>query len=136
MDADTRRQMIFNVLTVNNDVTAATEINTIGSSANLAFEWLVGDDELYLCPDDMKIIQRYVVGKIYFQTNGDSWDHCSRPSSSTNLAQCNPAETSPEGPLQGQPWLDASHECDWAFIRCRPDNCITHIEVGEYIVKA
>ena len=84
MDAASRRQMIFDILTVENNVTPAAEINTTGSSANLAFEWLVGEDELYLCPDAPKIIQRYVVAKIYFQSNGDDWKECSRPSSSSN----------------------------------------------------
>ena len=125
MDPNTRRQMIFDILTVDNDVTPADEINTVGSSANLAFEWLVGTDALYLCPDNMKIIQRYVIAKLYFQSSGDQW------------LQCRQAGVGPAPPCDvadiyvGTNWLDASHECDWAFIQCRPDNCITHIEVDE-----
>lgn len=124
--------MILDILTVTNDVTPVDEINTIGSSANLAFEWLVGEDELYLCPDDPKIIQRYVIGKIYFQGTGDQWTQCSRPSSSISPnPTCEPEETSSEGTLQGLHWLNSAQECDWAFIRCREDLCITHIEVDD-----
>jgi len=127
MDEETRRQMIFNILTVDNDVTPAAEINDVGSSANLAFEWLVGEDALYLCPDEPKIIQRYVLAKIYFQSNGDDWLQCSRPGN-----VCAPG-SSDFGPLGGEDWLSPVNECDWAFLRCNNDNCITHIEVGKYI---
>ena len=127
MDEEMRRQMIFNILTVDNDVTPAAEINDVGSSANLAFEWLVGEDALYLCPDEPKIIQRYVLAKIYFQSNGDDWLQCSRPGN-----VCAPG-SSDFGPLGGADWLSPVNECDWAFLRCNNDNCITHIEVGKYI---
>jgi len=127
MDEEARRQMIFNILTVDNDVTPAAEINDVGSSANLAFEWLVGEDALYLCPDEPKIIQRYVLAKIYFQSNGDDWLQCSRPGN-----VCAPG-SSDFGPLGGADWLSPVNECDWAFLRCNDDNCITHIEVGKYI---
>ena len=126
--------MILDVLTVDNNVTPATEINTPGSAANLAFEWLVGTDALYLCPDDMKIIQRYVIAKLYFQTNGDQWLQCRRAQNNAPDPICAPIETSPEGTLQGNNWLDDTQECEWAFLRCRQDGCITHIEVGKKII--
>jgi len=131
LDVNTRREMILDVLSVQNDVTPAAEILTVGTSANLAFEWVVGQDELYLCPDDPKIIQRYVIAKLYFQTSGDQWINCSRAVENGPDPVCAPQETSPEGTLQGNNWLDSSQECDWAFIRCRPDTCITHIEVDQ-----
>ena len=125
-----RRKMMLSVLTADNNVTSIENINMIGSSSNLAFEWLVGEDELYLCPDDPNIIQRYVLAKLYFNTNGNEWIHCSRKQNAT-IPECSPTETSPEGSLQGENWLSASNECEWAFIRCRSDKNITHIEVGK-----
>lgn len=111
-------------------VTSLEEIQAANSAANLAFEWLVGEDDLYLCPDDPKLIQRYVVGKIYFQQEGDTWLECSNPEyTSQNSVTCNPPSFG--NPLNGNPWLDASHECDWAFITCNADLCITRIEVDD-----
>ena len=51
--------MIFDILA---DITSPNEIDEPNSSANLAFEWLVGHDQLYLCPDDPKLKRRYDVG--------------------------------------------------------------------------
>ena len=111
-------------------VTSAEELLEPNSSANLAFEWLVGQDAYYICPDDSKVIQRYVVAKIYFQQEGDAWLECSNPSYSLD------AEPTCDTPaynaaLAGDVWLDESHECDWAFITCNTDMCITKIEVDD-----
>eukprot|EP00814_Leptocylindrus_danicus_P001259 CAMPEP_0116024108 /NCGR_PEP_ID=MMETSP0321-20121206/12092_1 /TAXON_ID=163516 /ORGANISM="Leptocylindrus danicus var. danicus, Strain B650" /LENGTH=533 /DNA_ID=CAMNT_0003495719 /DNA_START=77 /DNA_END=1678 /DNA_ORIENTATION=- len=126
----TRRDMIFDILTP--EVVSGAMINDVGSSANLAFEWLVGEDDLYICPDDPKVIQRFVMGKIYFQMNGDDWLQCSRPStSSDNKPSC---DVPPNQGYEGAEWLDAGHECDWAYVKCNTDRCITHIEVDENLV--
>lgn len=131
MDPLTRRDMIFNVLAP--VVTPAAVINDVGSSANRAFEWLVGEDGYYVCPNDPKLIQRYVMGKIYFQMNGDDWLQCSRPSTSNDpTPSCNvPANQG----YEGAEWLDAANECEWAFVKCDAGKCITHIEVDENLVK-
>lgn len=113
-------------------VTSAVEMNTIDSSASLSFEWLVNKDALYLCPDDEKLIQRYVVAKIYFQQEGDTWLECSNPDYTSLIdPSCDPEDYSELGVLKGNPWLDSSHECDWAFITCNDDQCITKIEVDD-----
>jgi len=130
VDPITRRDLIFNIIAP--DVTSPEELNDVGSSANLAFEWLVGDDTYYICPDDAKVIQRYVVAKIYFQQEGENWIECSHPdySSSPDDPSCNPDETN-GNILGGTTWMDGTHECDWAFITCDSDLCITQIEVDE-----
>eukprot|EP00814_Leptocylindrus_danicus_P007990 CAMPEP_0116024416 /NCGR_PEP_ID=MMETSP0321-20121206/12299_1 /TAXON_ID=163516 /ORGANISM="Leptocylindrus danicus var. danicus, Strain B650" /LENGTH=239 /DNA_ID=CAMNT_0003496133 /DNA_START=1 /DNA_END=720 /DNA_ORIENTATION=+ len=72
---------------------------------------------------------------MYFQMNGDLWLECSRPSTSDNQPpSCDPPLQNGQNVLDGLPWLDASQECEWAFIRCRPDGCITHIEVDNNAV--
>ena len=130
VDPITRRDLIYNIIAP--DVTSSEELNDVGSSANLAFEWLVGDDTYYICPDDAKVIQRYVVAKIYFQQEGENWIECSHPdySSSPDDPSCNPDETN-GNILAGTSWMDGTHECDWAFITCDSDLCITQIEVDE-----
>jgi len=130
VDPITRRDLIYNIIAP--DVTSPEELNDVGSSANLAFEWLVGDDTYYICPDDAKIIQRYVVAKMYFQQEGENWIECSHPdySSSPDDPSCNPDESN-GNVLGGTTWMDGTHECDWAFITCDSDLCITQIEVDE-----
>jgi len=127
--------MIFDVL----KAVSPSELDLLDDStaAYLSFEWLVDDDAYLVCPDDEKLIQRYVLGKLYFQTMGDQWIECSRPSSSTKPnPTCNtPTVSSGKPALDGSPWLDPSHECDWAFINCNDDLCVTRIEVDENCVS-
>jgi hypothetical protein len=40
-----------------------------GKAAN----WLIGEDELLVCPDDEKLIQRFALAVIYFATNRHGW---------------------------------------------------------------
>lgn len=150
MDAETRRSMIYDVIAVDNDVVTPAMVHTPGSSARNAFEWLVGTDAYYICPDDPKLIQRYVTAKLHFQTIGAGWDECSGLPDDFVSTPGTAPDPVPEGPpaetpitidlerscdtvneYEGENWLDAANECEWAFIRCDDDACITHIEVDE-----
>lgn len=107
-------------------------MNDIYSSARLAFEWLVGQDAFYICPDDEKLLQRYVVSKLYFQQEGDSWLECSNSNYTIHRnPSCNPPDYTGLNLLAGESWLSSVHECDWAFITCNDEQCITKIEVDE-----
>lgn len=65
------------------------------------------------------------MGKIYYQTNGDNWDYCGVQSE-----DCVPQDNSQDGlDLSGDSWLSGSDVCDWAFINCDLEDCVTHIEV-------
>jgi len=122
-----RYDELVNILTP--DVTALADLEEVGSSANLALNWLV-DENRCIQPQEWKVIQRYIVGKIYFQMHGDSWLECSRPDTSVDS---NPTCDKWDWP-DGLPWMDVVDECEWAFIRCRSDGRITDIEIRENAV--
>jgi len=98
--------------TLRGSVSNAALLNTPGTPQNSAAEWLIGTDELYVCPDDNKctVIQRYVMGLFYYTTVGDSWTQCSQ-----NDDTC------------ANPFLSSVDECDWFGITCNNDQCVTEI---------
>jgi len=94
-----RRQEIQTII---ESVSDPTEVALVGSSRNLAFEWLVEEDELFLCPDSSNLVQRFVIALFYFATGGDNWSQCSQ----TDLA------------CVGTPLLSGVNECSWYGIFC------------------
>eukprot|EP00978_Attheya_sp_CCMP212_P000227 scaffold430_cov49-Attheya_sp.AAC.5 len=107
LDPAVRRENI--IATLFPTVTPMTEFEDTNSAARQAFEWLVESDEFYICPEDPQLVQRYIVGKMYFQMNGDGWTDCA-----SNGDTC---EASYEI-LNGTKWLEPVHECEWAFLVC------------------
>lgn len=112
LPAATRRSQILDVL--RGDVSKPNELNKGGSPQNLAFNWLVDDDAFGICPDDEKLIQRYVMALFYFSTDGSSWTECGQV-----------------GGCAGTNFLSGTHECDWAGISCNNDDCVTEIVFEE-----
>ena len=127
-----RRQLLRNI--IEPILSPTNDLDDIGSPAYLAFEWLVEEDGYHICPAELesKIIQRFIVAKLYFEQEGETWFECSSPEYSYySNPTCNPTIQNDDGHLDGTPWLDSSHECDWAFLTCDEDQCITKIEVDE-----
>jgi len=127
-----RRQLLRNI--IEPILSPTSDLDDIGSPAYLAFEWLVEEDGYHICPAELesKIIQRFIVAKLYFEQEGETWFECSSPEYSYySNPTCNPTIQNDDGHLDGTPWLDSSHECDWAFLTCDEDLCITKIEVDE-----
>lgn len=126
----TRRAQIFEILA---SITPQVELDDVTTPAGKALTWLLEDDALQLCAkdNDEHLIQRYVIVKLYFQTNGDGWLECSRPLTSGVASSCNP----PSSLLDGTAWLDVTaHECDWAFLTCSNNQEITRIEIDDNFV--
>ena len=134
MSPTTRKELIFDIL---KPVSGLNELGNSTSSAGMAFDWLIDEDAFFICPDDEKIVQRYVLAKLYFQTTGDTWLECSRPSTSQKQnPSCFVPEVFEDRPsLEGSPWLNSTHECNWAFVTCDIDLCVTRIEVDENSVS-
>mmetsp|Transcript_3401 Transcript_3401/g.6207 ORF Transcript_3401/g.6207 Transcript_3401/m.6207 type:complete len:485 (-) Transcript_3401:153-1607(-) len=107
LDPTVRRENI--IATLFPMVTPMTEFEDTKSAARQAFEWLVESDEFYICPEDPQLVQRYIVGKIYFQMNGDGWTDCD-----SNGDMCEASYDI----LNGTKWLEPVHECEWAFLLC------------------
>lgn len=114
-----------------------------GSPQDSALNWLINEDGLFLCPDDPKIEQRYVLAVFYYSTEGDDWAACGAPSDLTNENEimdanedCTITVTPPPDifatiPLTSNTdaWLTPVNECEWAGIACNADTlCADRIE--------
>lgn len=85
--------------------------------------WLIFQDGLRLCPDDPKILQRWVLAVMYFSTGGNDWRLCS----ATGTDACGTLS-----PFVGKLRFLSDHsECTWAGISCDVAECVTEIEFGK-----
>jgi hypothetical protein len=86
-----------------------------------ATTWLIDNDSWQGCPDDPKLVQRWVLAVMYFSTNGDNWYQCSASLTSTDICGS-------EDPFVGATrFLAPVQECAWAGISCI-NNCVTQVE--------
>mmetsp|Transcript_21429 Transcript_21429/g.24822 ORF Transcript_21429/g.24822 Transcript_21429/m.24822 type:complete len:433 (+) Transcript_21429:406-1704(+) len=145
---------VCNGLTMRERAQQLTEIAR-GASGNImgrntpqrmALEWLIQFDLFFVCPDDPKALQRYILAVFYFSTDGDNWDECSAPddfSDPQSIAQANANCNVVTTPIVGgdlnpsflptiegtDAWLTPVYECNWAGIACRQETlCVDRIE--------
>jgi hypothetical protein len=100
-------------------------IRDLAEPQGLATTWLIGEDSLFICPDDLDILQRWSLAVVYFSTGGDAWFQCS----------ANPAAVDGcgvEAPfVNATQFLSGTSECNWAGISCL-DGSVTFIDFGKY----
>lgn len=80
-----------------------------------AYEWLVYDDDKFVCPNDDTLVQRYILAVLYFATTGDAWDRCYRGDN-----ECREEENA-------EPYLSTSSECEWYGSECFADGLIESV---------
>jgi len=104
-----RRSQILDIL---NTVSDPNLLSTSGTPENDASDWLIGQDSFTVCPEDTKLIQRYVMALFYYSTEGESWSSCG------------------QGDLgcAGTVFLAPTFECEWFGLTCNQEDCITEIE--------
>lgn len=117
-----RSSLIMGVLETVADPSDLRDQTTIQGQAAA---WLIGEDELLVCPDDEKLIQRFALAVIYFATNGDSWLQCSANPLATDA--CGMEDPFKPGASR---FLSAENECQWAGISCDSQLCVEEIEFG------
>ena len=84
-----------------------------------AYEWLVYDDDKFVCPNDDTLVQRYILAVLYFATTGDAWDRCYRGDN-----ECRDEE-------DAEPYLSVSSECEWYGSECFADGLIESVTLGK-----
>lgn len=98
----------------------------IESPQSNAMNWLITEDELFVCPgvNDKKLLQRYAMAVFYFSTEGEGWKECFSGDDACG---------STDNDFEGQkPFLSGVNECEWAGINaCNADKCITKIVFEE-----
>ena len=120
-----------------------------GSPQDIALEWLIQTDPYFVCPDDPKALQRYILALFYYSTDGDDWEECSAPedpNDANSIDEANDNCSIMTTPIAGGrlnpsflpttegtfAWLTPVYECEWAGITCRVDTtCVDRIEFGE-----
>ena len=98
---------------------SATVFGISSSPQYRALDWLVETDPAYICPgvnNTVNLIQRYVLGVLYFETGGDSWTSCSAGSQTG---------------CDDDPFFSASNECLWEGILCDFDGHIRGIHLAK-----
>ena len=114
-------------------VSSPSDVDTPGSPQFLATNWIIEEDPEFLCPQDPRLIQRYVMAVFYYSTRGDRWTQCSAPDDPSDTDSVQEANdmcmiTVPGG--QGSnAWLTPSNECTWGGIGCSMDDVITRLEM-------
>jgi len=115
---DVREEEILAIL---DSVADPSEIRDLNLPQGLATEWLLNEDDFFVCPDTPKLVQRWVLAVTYFSTGGDSWIQCSANASAVDICGT-------EDPFLGKTeFLSPDQECSWAGISCI-DGCVTEIE--------
>lgn len=114
-------------------ISTASEVDTPGTPQNLASDWLINSDPLYVCPDDPRVTQRYVMGVFYFSTRGNRWRSCNAPTDFGDPAAIDAANEGciialPEGGSDA--WLTPGDECNWGGLLCDEQNLISRIDFG------
>lgn len=80
-------------------------------------EWITDYDELYLCPGDENLKQRYILSLVFFGASGGNWSSCDNNSTNTTCTAF--------------PFLSPIHECEWTGVGCDSNNYITSIHLDE-----
>ena len=106
-----------------------------------AMQWILHKDQRQILADDPLLIQRYILVYFYFATtqNGKGWLSCNPPKPGTNedefclFQEYFPGEDSASYMYNSVParrWVDKTHECSWAGIRCDGLNQTVEIDLG------
>ena len=113
---------------------SVSEMETPGSPQFLASEWIVKVDPSRLCPQDPRLIQRYISAVFYYSTEGNEWIECSAPTNLTDPVtiqaandKCNVAITGGNS-QNSNAWLTGSSECTWGGLGCNSGDAIERIE--------
>jgi hypothetical protein len=120
-------------------ISIATDVDTPGTPQNLALDWLINYDSMFLCPDDPIVRQRYVMGVFYYSTRGNRWRQCRAPTDLSDpvaIEQSN-FECNIAVPLGGSDaWLTPSSECNWGGLLCNEENQVSRIDFGRCRIAA
>jgi hypothetical protein len=110
-------------------------LDTEGTPQNEAFQWMVGGDPNYLCPNDPMLSQRYSLVVFYYSTNGNRWTQCEAPVDASDEALVEEAnercDLDPLPDSGSNAWLTPGSECEWAGVVCNDDGIIEQLDMGK-----
>lgn len=117
-------------------VSTTADLNDPDSAQGMALNWITNEDaiEPVLCPDDAKLLQRYIMAVFYFGMGGGTWDQCNAPADFNNQQAidnanelCNRLVTpfpipNRIGETSTDAWLSPVNECFWGGLACYGDD--------------
>jgi len=106
-----RSSMLLDMLSLTSSMLALTDTSAPQYQARM---WLEKDDGAQLCPnqvEEARIIQRYIVGLIYYAFGGNNWTNCRAQGAGSCFQEDSTS-------IPAIPFLDASHECLWFGLTC------------------
>eukprot|EP00957_Ditylum_brightwellii_P025446 1924021-Ditylum_brightwellii.AAC.1 len=126
---ETRAVQIFEILrTVSNP----NDLENPNTPEGQAFDWIVFDDDLFLCPDNATLTQRYVMAVLYYATDGDNWTICSNTEEGTANCGIVTGDFSSGFNFESRPaYLTAVSECEWFGNSCDENGAMKSIQLGE-----
>jgi len=122
LDTIDREQTMNNILRSLSENQSYFENPT--SPHSYALEWITHEhdsNDIYLCPDSINLIQRYVVVLLYFQTGGDNWNYCARDEENGGLCVADN--------VQRNSFLTLGSECAWGGITCDENKKLQRINL-------
>lgn len=129
------RDLLIRILL--NTVSDSNAVATEGTPQNQAANWLINQDTRFLCPESPTLKSRYALAVFYYSTRGDRWLECSAPTSFSDAAvieAANTACTIQSFPDSGSDaWLTPGDECQWGGVVCNVDGNVEIINIGTYL---
>uniref|UniRef100_A0A7S4VGA5 L domain-like protein n=1 Tax=Ditylum brightwellii TaxID=49249 RepID=A0A7S4VGA5_9STRA len=124
---ETRAVQIFEILrTVSNP----NDLENPNTPEGQAFDWIVFDDDLFLCPDNATLTQRYVMAVLYYATDGDNWTICSNTEEGTSNCGIVTGDISSGFNFESRPaYLTAVSECEWFGNSCDENGAMKSIQL-------
>ena len=61
------------ILSILDTVSDPALLRDVSTPQGQSADWIISRDTLQECPDNEKIVQRYVLELIYYSTDGDGW---------------------------------------------------------------
>jgi hypothetical protein len=123
----TNVERIAQILAILDAVADPDDIRNNETPQGLATTWIIEQDAFQVCPDYVKLVQRWTLAVMYYSTNGNEWFQCSANTSATDLCGI-------QSPFEGKKrFLSNGSECEWAGISC-VDGCVTEVEYGTLII--
>jgi hypothetical protein len=120
VSTEQRSELILAALDAVGDSTLIRDETT---PQGMAADWLINHDFRRICPDEEKLVQRWVIAVMYFSTGGNDWFQCSAAGSDA---------CGTEDPfITRRRVLSEFSECQWAGISCNAGSCVTEIEFGK-----
>lgn len=117
MSAVEREQTIKNNLLL---ISGDGAFDDSSNAQSQALEWLLNEDEAYVCPGDSNLSQRYSMAVFYFNTNGDGWLSCTRSEAT---------------PCKQRRFLSQYSECYWGGLDCDSTGSLSRINIDSNNVQ-